>query len=109
MYKYHDKKPKKPGRVSEPVQVYLAQDDRASLQRLAQQLGVSMSDVIRRAIGVLEEHTMNPGNHPALRLIGAVDTPEQGIAYDAAVEHDRYLAEMADPPPAAPARKRRGR
>jgi hypothetical protein len=112
MARYHDRK-RKPGRVSEPVQVYLAQEDRATLQRLAEQLGLSMSDVIRRALSVLEQNVMDPKNHPALRLIGVIDSPDMTpLPYDPAAEHDRFLADVADPPvaPVAPtARKRRGR
>ena len=109
MARYHDK-PRKAARVSEPVQVYLAQDDRATLQRLAEQLGLSMSDVIRRALSVLEQNVMDPKNHPALRLIGAIDAPDLApLPYDPAAEHDRFLADVADPPVAPAARKRRGR
>jgi hypothetical protein len=109
MARYHDRK-RKPGRVSEPVQVYLTQDDRATLQTLAEQLGLSMSDVIRRALSVLEQNVMDPKNHPALRLIGVIDSPEmEPLSYDAAAEHDRFLADVADPPVAPTARKHRGR
>jgi hypothetical protein len=53
---------------------------------------------------------MDPKNHPALRLIGAIDAPDLApLPYDPAAEHDRFLADVADPPVAPAARKRRGR
>lgn len=95
--------------MSEPVQVYLARDDRATLQRLAQQLGLTKSDVIRRALSVLDEHVTHPAIHPALRLIGAIDTPESKLPYDPAVEHDRFLADAADPPAKTRRKSKRAR
>ena len=110
MAKRHEKR----DRVAEPVQVYLAQDDRETLRRLANQLGLSMSDVIRRAISALEESVLHPQHHPALRLIGMADKESAApLPYDAAAEHDRYLADVADPalPVPTPAKRtrRRGR
>jgi len=99
-------------RVAEPVQVYLARHERQTLKRLADQLGLSMSDVIRRALAALEESVMHPERHPALRLIGSAgDERAPRAGYDVAAEHDRYLADVADPPVAGRARgkKRRGR
>ncbi|HSA55012.1 MAG TPA: ribbon-helix-helix protein, CopG family [Gemmatimonadaceae bacterium] len=106
MAKRHEKR----DRVAEPVQVYLAQDDRETLRRLANQLSLSMSDVIRRAICALEESVRHPQHHPALRLIGIAEgeaaTP---LPYDAAAEHDRVLADVADPAARAPTAAKRTR
>ena len=48
---------KSPARVAEPVQVYLAEPDRDRLQRLAQELGLTKSDVLRRGLVALESST----------------------------------------------------
>jgi hypothetical protein len=108
MAKRHDKR----GRVAEPVQVYLARDERDTLKRMAEQLGLSMSDVIRRALTTLEQTVLHPDVHPGLRLIGMADR-ETGTAppYDVAVQHDRFLADTADPSGRRTAKqaRRRGR
>jgi hypothetical protein len=39
-----------PRRVREPVQVYLAPDDRDLLQRLAEESGLSQAEILRRGI-----------------------------------------------------------
>ena len=46
--KKRTKKP--PARVAEPVQVYLAEPDRDRLERLAEELGLTKSDVLRRGL-----------------------------------------------------------
>ena len=106
------KRHEKSRRVAEPVQVYLAHEERQTLKRLAEQLNLSMSDVVRRAIAALEESVMHPEKHPALRLVGMVDRDAAPTPpYDPAVEHDRFLADMTDPPAlrATAKRTRRGR
>jgi hypothetical protein len=60
MMKRHDKR----GRVAEPVQVYLAGPDRDRLERLAQSLGLTKSDVLRRGLEALESRAQ-PGRKPA--------------------------------------------
>lgn len=50
-----------------------------------------------------------PENHPALRLIGAIDTPEPTLSYDPAVEHDHFLADAADPPAKTRRKRKRAR
>ncbi len=99
-------------RVAEPVQVYLGAADRQRLERLAEQLASSKSDVLRRGLEALEHVLADPEHHPALRIIGlagAVAGPPPG--YDVAREHDRYLAESEKASWRGPARrrKRRGR
>ena len=75
--------------------MYLERPDRDRLDRLAAQLDVTKSDVLRRALGALERQIMDPAEHPALRVIGlaagARRRPSPG--YDVAREHDRFLAE----------------
>src|SRR5439155_1505634 len=52
-------------RVSEPVQVYLDAVERQRLERLAEQLGATKSDVLRRGLQVLERQASDPDPHPA--------------------------------------------
>lgn len=109
MKKNHEKKA---ARVSEPVQVYLAPGEHARLNRLVAHLDATKSDVIRRALVALERETTNPAAHPVMQLVGIADhVSSPDVGYDAAVEHDRFLAEseVASWVKPAPARKRRGR
>ncbi len=81
-------------RVKEPVQVYLDTVERQRLERLARQFGATMSDVLRRALELLEHQTSDPAAHPALQIVGVADREQAGgPGYDVAREHDRYLAE----------------
>ena len=113
-----------PRRVREraPLQVYLVSDERERLERLADQLDASKSDVVRRGLLALERELLSPAAHPALRLIGIADAESAGVnATDAAREHDAVLADAeeatwARPAPGRPSRgvkrpggKRRGR
>lgn len=89
-------KRKRKGRVSEaaPVQVYLAGHDRERLERLAERLELTKSDVVRQGIQALERQVTDPELHPLLRIIGIAKEergPDPG--YDVAREHDRFLAE----------------
>jgi hypothetical protein len=99
-------------RVKEPVQVYLDAVERQRLERLARQFGATMSDVLRRALEVLEHQTSDPAANPALQIIGVADRERAGgPGYDVAREHDRYLAESEAAGWGRPARRprRRGR
>ena len=86
-------------KVSEPtpVQAYLAPDEYKVLEQLAEQLGTSKSDVIRRGIRAIERELIDPDRHPALRLIGITER-EKGRArrVDVAREHDRTLADLEE-------------
>jgi len=44
----------RPGRVAEPVQVYLERPDKDRLERLADRLSATKSDVLRRGLEALE-------------------------------------------------------
>ncbi len=79
-----------------PVQVYLAQDARQRLDRLAAQLETTKSDVLRRGLLALERGLLDPGAHPALRLIGIAGDEAAGGGDDAARDHDRVLAEAEE-------------
>ena len=96
----------RPGRVAEPVQVYLATPDRQRLERLTAQLGTTKSAVLREALQALEHQLTDKDQHPALRVIG-VAGGRAGTAdpYDIAREHDRYLADLEDQRATRPRRK----
>jgi hypothetical protein len=102
-------------RESAPVQVYLAGDERQRLDRLADQLDVSKSDVIRRGLLALERELLSPAEHPALRLIGIADGESARSTVDAARTHDQLLADAEEaswittPPPSASGAKRKRR
>jgi Arc/MetJ-type ribon-helix-helix transcriptional regulator len=84
-------------RVREPVQVYLDGLQRRRLERMAGQLGLTKSDVVRRGLEALERQLADPADHPALRIIGiAVAESAADAGYDVAREHDRYLAESEE-------------
>ena len=94
-------KRKRKGRVSEaaPVQVYLAGHDRQRLEGLAERLGLSKSDVLRQGIQALERQVTDPRLHPALEIIGIAGDAgrdDSDLGYSSAVEHDRFLAEVAE-------------
>lgn len=59
MKKYHEHMPK-PGRVAEPVQVYLERPDRERLERLVSALDATKSDVLRRGLEALESQVRRP-------------------------------------------------
>jgi hypothetical protein len=62
MTKAHERR--KPGRVAEPVQVYLDRPDRERLERLATALDATKSDVLRRALAALESRVLRPAARP---------------------------------------------
>ena len=97
-------------REAAPLQVYLVADERDRLERLADQLDATKSDVIRRGLLALERELQSPTSHPALRLIGIADAENPGLApVDAARDHDLALArgEEASWTPPKPARPHR--
>lgn len=102
--------PSRRGRVGEPVQVFLAQPDHERLLELAEQLGVSKSDVLRRGLSALEREVTSPGSHPLALLTGLVEG-DDGMTEDgrdAGREHDAVLAAQNIQPRArAPRRKKR--
>jgi len=85
-------------RVSEPVpvQVYLDRSAAGRLERLAEQLDASKSEVLRRGIEALERELTDPAGHPVLRLIGLAEEASGAPGPDPAREHDRVLAEAEE-------------
>jgi hypothetical protein len=75
--------------VREPVQVYLAPDDRDLLNRLAEETGLSKAEVLRRAMRSFARQ--QSGESPMLRFVsdgGKGEWPEA-----VAERHDEILAE----------------
>ena len=89
-----------PKRVSEaaPVQVYLDRQSRDRLDRLAEQLEMTRSDVLRRGLIALERESSDPSLHPVLKLAAAPETAA-ALRYDVAREHDRFLASVGEVAP----------
>ena len=97
MKKNHDNKKKPPARAREPVQVYMASDDRVRLDRLTEELETTKSDVLRRGLEALERQLLDPEHHPALRIVGIAGNEVAGeVGYDVAREHDRFVADLED-------------
>ncbi len=71
-----------------PVQVYLEERHFIFLNQLAQELGISQAEVLRRGLESLVREVLDP----AWLLIGLAgqdtDSPD-----DLSIEHDRYLVE----------------
>ncbi|HSR15929.1 MAG TPA: CopG family transcriptional regulator [Gemmatimonadales bacterium] len=101
---------KKVVREAVPVQVYLDAEEQARLQRLAEQLGTSKSETVRRGLEALERAVTDPEAHPVVRIIGLVEQERPASRGDAARDHDRLLADLEETSWASPPRKgRRGR
>lgn len=97
MMHYHEimtsyRRSSKPPVAREPVQVYLDGPEQERLERLTSRLAATKSDVLRRGLEALERQVLDPSTHPALSIVGILNTagaPE----VDAAREHDRLLAD----------------
>jgi len=99
----YERKRSRPGRVREPVQVYLDPDDQARLERLTERLETSKSDALRRGLEALERQLIDPAEHPALRIVGiagregaARPETDRDPLPDAAREHDRVLTDAEE-------------
>lgn len=101
----------RPGRVAEPVQVYLEPPDSDRLARLAARLEATKSDVMRRGLAALERELTDPAHDPILAFIGLADDAAEGRdpGYDVAREHDRDLAAAAPAPKPRAAPPHRGK
>jgi hypothetical protein len=81
--------------VREPVQVYLDAPDRDRLERLTSRLEATKSDVLRRGLQALEHELSDPNQHPALRIVGILNTAGSA-AQDGARDHDHILADAEE-------------
>ena len=93
-------------KVREPVQVYLTLHDRQLLKEVAAAAGLSGAEVLRRGLRRMAGEVLSDRN-PAMQLLEEMnsakwpgDTPS-----DAALDHDRYLAESYVEPTAKRRRK----
>ncbi len=59
-------------RVREPIQVYLTEEERAELDRLAAAMGVSRSETLRRGVAALAPTTLATGPLAGLAEEGLV-------------------------------------
>ena len=78
-------------RIREPIQVYLTSTERAALDHMARELGVSRAEVLRRGLKVIGAQGARSFHSAFDALVGAVsslDTPD-----DLAERHDDYLAD----------------
>ncbi len=85
-----DRKAKRVRAVREPLQVYLDRDDRALLDRLAKETGLSRAEILRRGLrtfGAQEAQVPSPMLE-FLESMKGTDLPP-----DIAERHDDYLAE----------------
>jgi hypothetical protein len=90
-----------PSAVREPVQVYLAADDRDLLARLVEETGLSKAEILRRGVrSFAREHRVVS---PMLRF--ATESDAAAWPEDVAKNHDAMLAESYR---ARPRKKRRG-
>jgi hypothetical protein len=82
-------------RVREPIQVYLAEDERRVLDRLAKEAGVSRAEILRRGITALAREEQPWETSPVLAFARKVAVVGAGLPPDAATRHDDYLADEA--------------
>ena len=94
------KSPRRVPAVREPVQVYLAPDDSALLNRLAEESGLPKAEILRR--GVKSYAREQRGTiAPMLRFVN--ESSAEGWPENVAADHDAVLADTYR----APSKKRR--
>lgn len=79
----------RPASVREPVQVYLAPDDRLMLDRLARETGLSRAELLRRGIRTL---AAGPGRGASPMLLWLDEVGATGWPDGVAAGHDDFLA-----------------
>ncbi len=82
-----------------PFQVYLDDEDRGRLQRLAQRLGLSMAETIRVALRRLAAERWGEDD-PLLRLAGSLESAD--VPCDLSTRHDDYAVSGYPAPAPAP-------
>jgi hypothetical protein len=81
-------------RVREPIQVYLDADERALLDRMASETGLSRAEVLRRGLRryAVEQR---PGRSPMLEFLDYMESRQDlNLPTDLSERHDDYLAEI---------------
>jgi hypothetical protein len=84
------KSPRRSGLVREPVQVYLAPDDSALLNRLAEESGLSKAEILRRGV---KSYAREQGGAVAPMLRFLAESSAGPWPSAVAVDHDAVLAE----------------
>jgi hypothetical protein len=81
-----------------PVQVYLGRAEQERLERLAERLDLTKSDVLRKGLEALDRQVTDPALHPVFQIIGSAATgrDDGDLGYSVAREHDRYLTETLE-------------
>jgi hypothetical protein len=87
-------KPKKTRVVREPLQVYLARDERALLDQLARETGLSRAEVLRRGLRSLAAELQGAAS-PMLDLVNELAADDWPA--DLALRHDAHLADQYRP------------
>jgi hypothetical protein len=84
------KSPRRPKVVREPIQVYLSADERDVLDKLAEDLGLSRAEVLRRGLdSYAVEHAK--GSSPVFDLMREMS----GLDWPASAEnHDELLTQI---------------
>ncbi|MEO8334986.1 MAG: CopG family transcriptional regulator [bacterium] len=83
------KLPRRSGLVREPVQVYLAPDDSALLNRLVEESGLSKAEILRRGVKSFARE-QSGAVAPMLRFLA--ESSAGPWPSDVAVDHDAVLA-----------------
>lgn len=86
-----------------PIQVYLDRRDRALLDGLAQQLGLSRAEAIREAVRRWAAD-VSGGDDPLLGLVGSID--DRALPRDLSTRHDEYAVGAYPTKPVAEPRHR---
>lgn len=81
---------KRPAAVREPVQVYLAPDDSALLNRLSESSGLSKAEILRRGVRAFAREQQVKS--PMMEFIESLDA--RGFRAGDAIDHDRVLTDM---------------
>ncbi|HEX9165481.1 MAG TPA: CopG family transcriptional regulator [Gemmatimonadales bacterium] len=85
----------RPKRVREPLQVYLAEEERRLLDRLAREAGVSRAEILRRGIAAVARESEPWDASPVLSFVRRVGSQAGDLPPDVASRHDDYLADEA--------------
>lgn len=79
----------KPRSVREPIQVYMAADDRRLLDQLAETTGLSRAEILRR--GVRSFAAERAGDNGPMQTF-MKSLRDKRMPADIAIDHDSYLA-----------------
>jgi hypothetical protein len=83
---------KRPRAVREPIQVYLDADERAMLDRVAGETGLSRAEVLRRGLRSYAVE-QGAGGSPMLEFMEWMKQQDFDLPADLSERHDDYLAE----------------